>query len=109
MEELQVSEMKAVGEVGLLGLSPRSMVSDDVVYTFLQLVAIERSETHGLFPQVAPSGHTGVHFLPTGWLWAQRRGMLSVLHSVGYDRVHLISNVSSTGCHWVYVGRIEGR
>eukprot|EP00961_Rhodomonas_salina_P271517 3668656-Rhodomonas_salina.1 len=30
--------------------------------------------------------------------------MLSVLHTAGYDRVHLISNVSSTRCHWVYVG-----
>eukprot|EP00961_Rhodomonas_salina_P064637 869816-Rhodomonas_salina.1 len=80
-EWLQVSEVKAVGEVGLLGLSPGSMVSDDVVDTFLRLVAVERSATHGLSPRVARPGHNGVHFLPTGWLWTQRRGILGMLHS----------------------------
>eukprot|EP00961_Rhodomonas_salina_P253606 3427133-Rhodomonas_salina.1 len=46
-EELRLSEMKAVGEVGLLGLSPNSMVSDDLVDTFLRQVAVEMSATHG--------------------------------------------------------------
>eukprot|EP00961_Rhodomonas_salina_P099697 1340752-Rhodomonas_salina.1 len=76
------------------------MVSDDVVDTFLLLVAVEMSATHGMSPLAALASPDGAHVLPTGWLRAQRRGILSALHSAGYNRVHLISNVSSTGCHW---------
>eukprot|EP00961_Rhodomonas_salina_P300579 3939910-Rhodomonas_salina.1 len=85
-EVLPLSEQKAVGEVGLLILSPHSMVSDDVVDTFLRLVAIEMSATHGLVLREPPSCPGGVHFLPTGWLWTQRHGMLGVLQSANYDR-----------------------
>eukprot|EP00961_Rhodomonas_salina_P050166 673848-Rhodomonas_salina.1 len=62
------------------------------------------SATYGMSLRAALDCPDGAHVLPTGWLWAQRRGTLSALHSAGYNRVHLISNVSSTGCHWVYVG-----
>eukprot|EP00961_Rhodomonas_salina_P136570 1837344-Rhodomonas_salina.1 len=64
-EELRLSERKAVGEVGLLGLSPNSMVSDDVVDTFLLLVAVEMSATYGMSLRAALDCSDGAHFLPT--------------------------------------------
>eukprot|EP00961_Rhodomonas_salina_P100280 1348904-Rhodomonas_salina.1 len=62
-EELRLSERKAVGEVGLLGLAPNSMVSDDVVDTFLRrrLVAVEMSATYRLSLRTALDCPDGTH------------------------------------------------